>query len=408
MFRSFLSLPRTVYLLCLGTFINRAGTFVVVFLTLYLTDRLHLDPRFATHTMGWFGLGAVLAAGLGGHLADSLGRRKVMLLALFGGAGLLVWLSLIRTPWLIQVAVVLFGLVSEMYRPAASAMIADVTEASIRPRAFGLMYVSINLGFAVGSYVGGELAARDYRLLFYCDAGTSVAYGLLILLLIRETLALRQVQPGPATPIAGAGSLPPAGTWETARHILTNGPFLLFLLGNFFIALVFMQSMSTFPLFLKERGFAQNDYGKIIAVNGLLIVLLQVPATMLLGRFHRGSVMVGGALLNALGFGMKAFVTSFGAFVAAVVVWTLGEIMLAPFAPAIVSDFAPSTMRARYMGVYGVSFSAAMMIAAPLGGEILTDARFGAKWLWIAAAAACTLSALLYGSVRRHLAVRPA
>lgn len=408
MFRQFLTLSRTVYLLCLGTFINRAGTFVVVFLTLYLTERLHLESRFATHTMGWFGLGAVLAAGLGGHLADSIGRRTVMLVALFGGAAVLVWLSFIRTPWLIQLAVMLFGLVSEMYRPAASAMIADVTEPAIRPRAFGLMYVSINLGFAVGSYIGGKLAALDYRLLFYGDAGTSVVYGLLIVLLIRETLALRQAAAsGAVQPVA---ERPPrsAGTRETVRHILTNYPFLVFLLGNFFIAVVFMQSMSTFPLFLKQRGLGEQDYGRIIAVNGLLIVFLQVPATMFLGRFHRGSVMVGGALLNAVGFGMKAFVGSLGAFVAAVVVWTLGEIMLAPFAPAIVSDFAPSTMRARYMGIYGVSFSAAMMVSAPLGGEVLADPRLGGRWLWIGAAGACTISALLYWSVRRHLGPRAA
>src|ERR1043166_1191644 len=158
MLRHYFNLPRAVHILCLGTFINRAGTFLIPFLTLYLTSQLHLGERFATRTMGLYGAGAIVAAIIGGQIADRFGRRTVMLISLFGGAVLMMLFSTLHQTAAIIVNVAALGIVGELYRPGASAMIGDLVSPAIRPHAFGLMYVSINLVFAIGPAIGGVLA----------------------------------------------------------------------------------------------------------------------------------------------------------------------------------------------------------------------------------------------------------
>lgn len=425
MLRPYLNLPRSVHILCLGSFINRAGTFVVIFLTLYLKTELGLGVTFATSTMGLFGVGAIAAALIGGQLADQIGRRTVMLTALFGGAVILVAFSFVTVPWLIMLMVLAFALVAEMYRPAASAMIADLTSPGQRPHAFGLMYVSVNLGFAVGAFVGGIIAKYDFHWLFWGDALTSSIFGLLILAALRETLPSHQTTtpptglnddepmtrgqptepPLPLDPGRGADAHVPFLT--AARHIIADGPFVVFCLGTFLTALVFMQALSTFPLHLEDLGFTADDYGSIIALNGLLIVVFQLPLTTLLGRFNRGSVMAAGAVCNAIGFGLIGLATTLWQFALTIVVWTVGEIMMAPYGPAIVSDLAPTRLRARYMGVFTMSFSSALMFAAPLGGAVLGHPNLGGRCLWAAAFVIAMVAALLYFSIRRRITARP-
>jgi MFS family permease len=421
MLRQYVNLPRSIHILCLGSFINRAGTFVVIFLTLYLKTKLDLGVKFATTTMGLFGVGAIAAALIGGQLADQVGRRTVMLTALFGGAAILVVFSFVTAPWLIVLMVVAFALVAEMYRPAASAMIADLTSPGQRPHAFGLMYVAVNLGFTVGAFVGGIIAKYDFHWLFWGDAFTSAVFGLIILTALRETLpGHRTTTPPPAgsydEPTTGERPAEPhlpvdpareveaqAPLLAAARHIITNTTFVVFCFGTFLIALVFMQSLSTFPLYLEDRGFTADNYGSIIALNGLLIVVLQLPLTSLLGRFDRGSVMTVGAICNAIGFGLIGLATTLWQFALTIVVWTVGEIMMAPYGPAIVSDLAPTRLRARYMGVFTMSFSSALVFAAPLGGAVLAHPKLGGRCLWSAAFVVAMIAALLYFSIRRRI-----
>ena len=142
MMRHYVDLPRTVYILCAGSFINRAGSFVMLFLTIYVTEQLGAGKAFASYCIGAFGLGSVVASLLGGQLADQFGRRSTLLLALFGGPIALTALSLVSNPWMFMGMLFLFAVIMEMYRPASSAMIGDVTAGDQRPHAFGLMYIS--------------------------------------------------------------------------------------------------------------------------------------------------------------------------------------------------------------------------------------------------------------------------
>lgn len=400
----YVALPTTVHVLCLGSFLNRAGSFVVVFLSIYAAEQLNLGPRFGTWCVGAVGLGSVISSLVGGQLADQLGRRTVMLVALVGGAVILLAMSELRSAPVFLTSVFLFALVMEMYRPACGAMIGDVASVAQRPYAFGLMYIAINLGFAVSSPLGGLLASRDFRWLFWGDAITTVGFAGVVYLLLPETLPRRRRHAEPASAIpapvmgmedysveaeaeSGGRLLSPSDEasdevplGEAVRRILSDGTFLLYCLCNLLTCMVFMQAFSTLPLHLRSLGYSSAQYGLLMAINGVLIVVLQLPVTHALKRFNPVAMILAGDCLLAVGFGLTALATRPWMLVGTIVLWTCGEIVQAPFKQALVTDLAPVALRARYLGVFTVSFSLAMLIGAPLGGEVLV--RFGAAWLW--------------------------
>ena len=402
MLTHYLALPRSVYILCIGTFINRAGTFLVPFLTLYLGQKLKLGEQFATSAIGLYGLGAMAAALIGGHLADWLGRKTVMMASLMGSASLILAFALIQTPWLILTTIVCLAVVGEMYRPAASAMIGDLVGPVRRPEAFGLLYFAINFGVAIGLVVGGLIARYSFTWLFRVDSMTSCVYAIIILLTIRETLAMSR---HPADALAGDPDPADIPMTQALAHLVNDRIFLIFCLGSFFTALVYAQSMSTLPLYFARLGIDAAMYGRIIAVNGGMIFLLQLPLTAILSGFNRGRVVIGSSLIIGIGFALTACAHHPLAFVGTVVIWTLGELMQFPFSAAIVSDLAPARMRGRYMGVFGLSHSLAMAIGAPLGGEIL--ARTGSG-VWIACLISSVVSAAMFFVIRKRLSLRHA
>jgi MFS family permease len=371
--KQYSDLPATVHILCLGTLLNRAGSFVMLFLTIYVTQQLGASARFASFCVSAFGVGSILSSLIGGQLADQIGRRRTLLLALFGGAAALVGLSLVRTPWVFMSVLFLFALVMEMYRPAAAAMVGDVTTPAQRPHAYGLMFLSINLGFSFAPPIGGALAERSFQWLFWGDAITTALYGMVIWLFIRESV------PHGRDDSATAG-VPEADLGTALRHIAGNRTFLAFTLCHLITLVVFMQGFTTLPLHVTNMGFTTEQFGQIICVNGILIVLLQVPLTHLLRHFNRAWLLLAGEILLATGFGLTVLAGSASALIGTIALWTLGEILQAPYKQTIVSELAPPELRGRYMGVFNLAFAVSLTIAPPVGAEVLR--RFGPWGLW--------------------------
>jgi MFS family permease len=389
---AYLRLPRHVYVLCLGTFVNRAGTFVMPFLALYLSNALGFEPSFATLTIGVFGGASVLAAVIGGALADRIGRRAVMIAALVGGGSSLFLFTHLHTKAQVLAGVALFAVLTDLYRPAAQAMMSDLTSPEERPRAFSLLYVSVNLGFAVGAVVGGTIAALSFQWLFWLDAATSFVFAVLILFALPETLARRD-------PRERHGK-DEASHREAIRHMVQNGPFVALCAGNFLAALVFHQAESTVPIRLAALGITSDVYGRIMAVNGVLIVILQLPLTHVLTGSSRGAILAAGAMITGIGFAATGLFSSPIALGGTVAVWTLGEILMAAFHSPVVSDLAPERFRGRYFGAVTGTFGLAMMLGPPFGGLVLE--RFG-DWLWGLCFIVCAASAVLLLAVRRGL-----
>ncbi|MCA8995385.1 MAG: MFS transporter [Planctomycetaceae bacterium] len=385
---NFSRLPRGVWVLCLGTFVNRAGAFVVLFMTIYLTEELHLTAQTATTAVGLFGVGSLVAMLCGGQLADQWGRKNTMLLSLIASGLIILWMSTLREPAFFLGAIFLFSLFSDLYRPASSALIGDLCDTETRPLAFSLIYVAANLGFSVAPPLGGWLAAHSFQLLYYVDTVTTLSYAVLIFLLIADPPRLR---------------VPGDHRWgeqiQAYRRIVRDGPFLLICLATMLGSGVYLQSMSTLPLYMREIGYSKAEYGTLIAINGVQIVLLQIPLTKFFGRYRPLANVSVASLLIGIGFAILPLGTGVMLIISSIVIWTFGEILQAAFLQAVVAKLAPVDLRGRYMGVFGLSFALSLALGAPIGGYVMD--HFGPNVLWLGCLGICTVSAAIYWQVDR-------
>jgi MFS family permease len=358
------ALPRPAWILFLGTFLNKFGAFVVPFLTLYLTSR-GCTVGEAGLAIAAYGAGNLIATLLGGHLADSLGRRQTIVLSMFSGAAVMMLLSQARHfPWIVLLTA-LTGLTNELYRPACAALLADVVPSGRRLTAFAALRVAFNAGFAFGPAMAGFLAAYGYFWLFAGDAATSALFGLVVLL---------------AMPRGARGAQDSAGWNEALRVLWRDHKLHQLLLANFAIALVFFQLSSTFSLHVTRLGFSPGTYGAIVSLNGALVVLFELPLTAITRRFPMRRVMAAGYLLAGFGFALNAFARSVPTLSACMIVLTLGEITMVPTASAYLADLAPPQMRGRYMGVSGLTWALALIIG-PWTGMKLFTLHPGVYWL---------------------------
>jgi MFS family permease len=370
------ALPRPAWILFLGTFLNKFGTFVLPFLTLYLTQR-GFTLNDAGLAISAYGVGALMASALGGHLADAIGRRKTIALSMFSVAAAMLLLSQSKSLPAIIAATWLAALTGELYRPASSALLADLVPPDLRVTAYAAYRMAFNAGFAFGPATAGFLAARGYFWLFAGDAATSVLFGLIALAALPRGLPRRREE----------------GGWsDDVKALARDGKFLRVLCAAFFIALVFLQMSSTYSLHVTGLGFPAATYGLMLSLNGVLVVFCELPLTSLTRRFPSRVVMAAGYLLVGAGFSLNAFAHSVAALVACVVIFTCGEMVAMPVSSAYIADLAPAHLRGRYMGAYALTWSAALVIAPQMGLRIFD---VSATALWLTCGALAVLAAAI-------------
>ncbi|MCO8272577.1 MFS transporter [Actinoplanes sp. TRM 88003] len=384
-------LPRQFWLLWTGTLINRLGSFVVIFLAIYLTSERHFTQSQAGLVIGLYGVGGALGTTVGGVLADRWGRKPTMLTAQFGAAALMLALGLAESYGQILAATFLLGLFSEAVRPAFSAMMVDVVPDRDRVRAFSLNYWAINLGFALAA-VGAGLAAKvDYLLLFVVDAGTTLATALICLIFVKETHPSRTAS---RMPRAQAGGM---------ITVLRDRVFVTYLLISVGGIVVMMQHLSTLPIAMTSEGLSAATYGWVIAVNGVLIVVGQLFIPKLIDQRDPARVLALGSLIIGVGFGLNALAHTSWFFALSVIIWTLGEMIQSPSNATTVAALSPAALRGRYQGLNSLSWSAGTALAPIAGG--FTQQHLGNTALWIGCFLVCALVAmghLLAGPSRRR------
>ncbi len=348
--------------------VNRLGGFVVPFLAIYLTERRGASAAQAGLIGSLWGLGAIASGPVGGTLADRFGRRVTMAGGLaVGGAGMLALGFVERLPAL-GAGMLLLGFATETFRPAMQASIADLVEdPAARARAFGLVYWAVNLGFAVALVAAGALASVSYRLLFALDGATTLLFAGLILLKVPETQPAG-ARRGEGNPLAGL------------LLALGDRTLAAFIGLNFLFALLLWQGHMAFPIDLRAKGFSPAVYGALMALNGVVIVLVQPFVTRALGRRDVSRVLAAAGLLAGAGWGANAFARSVPLVAAGILVWTLGEIANNPTGAALVAELAPAHLRGRYGGAYSLSWASASAVGPFAGAWVL--GRFGREALW--------------------------
>jgi MFS family permease len=403
-------LPRPFWLLFSGTFINRIGYLVEPFLAYYLTGVRGLSLATTGAVLAMSGAGSIVAQLVSGVLTDRIGRRAVLTFGMLANAAALIALGYSRGLPAIVAATLLFGMTIDLYRPASAALIADVVPPMDRPRAYGLLFWAVNLGFSVAMVLGGALARSGFVWLFWADAGTCVVAGIMAWLWLPRDRP-RRARPVTTRPAPGAG---PAGMVRRRRWLARPARFpgdpvmLAYLALTLCYCFVYLQSYTTLPLAMRLQGLSPQEYGLAMAVNGILIVALQPLVSGWLGRHDHCIVLAAGFVVVGLGFGLTALAGSVLAYAATVMVWTFGEIITAGLGAAIVADLAPPSMRGRYGGAYGAIWATAFLLA-PLGGARLLALGQAALWLTcglLATAAAAGLLVLAPAIRRRSHAAR--
>ncbi|MGB6222574.1 MDR family MFS transporter [Haloferula sp.] len=359
-------LPRPFYLLMAGTFINRFGHFVIPFLAIYLRQ-LGFAPSVTGYALGAFGLGGFMASFIGGYLADRIGRKPTLLISCFGAATAMLILSTARTVPSLICGTFLSGLMTCIYYPASSSLIADLIPKPLRLRAFAVQRFAINLAFGLGMCTAGLVAASSFFWLFIADAATTIVLGLVILFGLKRGIGRKAV--------SGAG-------WGKAIPVIAkDGTFLRATLASSLIAVVFWQTSSTLGLQVTEHsGFDERVFGFLLGLNGLMIVFLELPLTTWTKRLRPQRAIALGYGLIGLSLALLALDADLPMLITSMVILTIGEMIALPVNSGFIADLAPEDMRGRYMGVMGLSWNAAIGIGPMVGLWVFARSP---EMLWI-------------------------
>jgi len=373
-------LPSTFWWLWTSTLVNRLGGFVVTFLALYLTVDRGLSPAFAGLVASLYGLGGSVAAVAGGVLADRIGRRPTLLVSQSSTAAGTMVLGLVHPAWAIAVTAAVLGFTSNASRPAVSAIMADLVPAEDRVRAFSLNYWAINIGFAFSAAVAGLIAAHGYLLLFVGDSATTLLCALVVFARVPETRP--ELRPGTAPSRGTGGRTADAPRDRPGIGSVLRNPVFMALVGlTFLLACIGNQGSIALPITMGHDGYSAADYGLVVSLNGLLIVLLQIPVTRFAEGRNRTAMLTIAALLTGCGFGLTAFAGAAWFYALTVTVWTAGEMLSVPANSALVAELSPVHARGRYQGVYSLAWSGASFLAPMTAGYLLTASGGDAVWL---------------------------
>ena len=349
--------PRSIWALTGGTFINSfGGSMVFPLFTLYFTQKYGISVAQAGLLIVLFTTGGLIGGPLGGWLADRVGRKGVMMFSLAAEATFSMGMALAPSLPLLILMIVGFGLTVPMFWPASSATIADLVKPEKRAGAYGLIRVAANLGVAFGPLVAGLLLAvqqqpdgstppNAYLPLFVMDALTSLIFGFIIWRRLRETRPQAAAQlPTVDRPKAGGFG-----------RIFRDSPFMIFVILYGVLGVVYSQMNTTFGVYLtRTYYYPASAYTAMLSTNAAMVVLFQFPLARWVDQQDRSSMLALGAALYAIGFGMIGFAATLFWFWVAVVILTIGEMVIVPAAQTVTADLAPIDMRGRYQAAFGL------------------------------------------------------
>lgn len=362
------ALPRGAWILFFGTFLNKFGTFVLPFLAIYMT-RLGYSAAESGLAIAAYGVGTLVACLLGGYLADRIGRRKTIVFSMFSAAVVMLCLSQARGLPMILILSALAGLAGELYRPASSALLADLVPSGQRVTAFAAYRMAFNAGWAFGPATAGLLAKHSFLWLFIGDAATSVLYGIVAWLALPAGLR-------------GARS---SNALKETIHVLRTDPRLRqVVFAALAVGLVFVQAFSTMSLEITRSGFSPSVYGLVISLNGVLVVLCELPLTTITKHYAPRRVIALGFLLIGAGFCSNVLHRTLPLLLVTTSLFTLGEMISMPVLGAYVADLAPADQRGLYMGTYGMIWAVAFVFGPSLGMVLFS---FNHLLLWVACGA---------------------
>ncbi len=371
-FGTFKGLSREIWWLALITFINRSGTMVIPFLSLYLSE----DLSFSKNEIGWimfaFGLGSVAGTWIGGKVTDSIGYYKVLVRSLLGTGVLFVLLQLAQSFFEVCAGIFLVMVVADTFRPAMFVAISAYSKPENKTRSVTLIRLAINLGFSAGPAIGGLIiSTMDYDGLFWVDGITCALAALML---------IRMLNPKKTKPFEEEVQNNPVSAYK-------DKPYWLFFIAMFIFMLIFIQYFSTMPLYYREVFLmSEVKIGILLGLNGFLIFAFEMPLIHWLEKTKRSKVglTIIGLILTVISFLVLNMSVWIGILVIGMVLATVGEMIGFPFSNAFAIERSKKGMKGQYLGMYAMSFSLAHVFGHTFGFKLIEKIGYTSTWYLMA------------------------
>ena len=371
---NFRGFSREIWILTLITFINRAGTMVLPFLSKYLKEDLH----FSYSQVGWimvsFGCGSILGSWLGGKLSDKIGFYKIMIFSLLTSGFAFFGLQFVKSFEGLIIAMFLIMTVADMFRPAMFVSLGAYAKPENRTRALTLVRLAINLGFAAGPALGGLLIMSvGYKGLFWVDGASCILAILIFWIKVKEKKKSKftdKEHPG-----------------EILTHsVFKDTPFCIFLTGTLITGILFFQLFTTIPLYHKEQfNLSEFHTGLLLTLNGILVFFLEMPIVSYIEKhkINKLKVITYGCLAMAISIYLLLVNNWAGILIIMMIFMTFAEMFAFPFSNSFAMSRAPKGHEGRYMAIFTMSYSLAHILSAKTGMEIIDRFSYQSNWFFM-------------------------
>lgn len=371
---NFRGFSREIWILTLITFINRAGTMVLPFLSKYLKEDLHFSYGQVGTIMVFFGAGSMVGSWLGGKLSDKIGFYKIMIFSLFVSGLMFFGLQFITSFEGLCIGMFSIMVVADMFRPAMFVSLGAYAKPENRTRSLTLVRLAINLGFAAGPALGGLIIMTNgYKGLFWADGGTCIVSILVFAILVKEKKKSKFIdKKDPDTVLT--------------HSVFKDKPFWVFLGSCMITGIIFFQLFNTIPLYHKEQfGLTELQTGLLLTLNGLMIFFLEMPIVNYIERkkISKLKVINLGCLLMAMSMFIMMIHFWAGILIVMMLFMTFGEMLAFPFSNSFAFSRAKKGHEGRYMAIFTMSFSMAQILSAKVGFSIVAKYGYEANYLFM-------------------------
>ncbi len=386
---------KNFWLLMFASFIDMlGGALIFPFFSLYLTQKFNVGmTQVGTMFLVWALTSGVIGNVLGGAMADKFGRKTNMIFGLIASAASALLMVVIKDIVVFYIAIAIVGIFEDIAGPARQAMIADLVSEELRGDAYGMFRIVFNLSATIGPAIGGYMASRSFETLFFADVVISLLVAVFVFFFLPET-----------RPQGFHAEKHQEETFKQAMQgygqVLRDKVFVAFILVSILSTLMYFNMNSSLSVYMVNHlGFTSEQFGYVLSLNAVMVVLLQMTFTRLTAKWKPMLAIALGNILYVIGFSMYGFVNSYTMCLLAMVIITIGEMIYAPKEQTMVADFAPEHMRGRYMAIRSFAWIIPVAIG-PLGAGLIMD-NLDPRILWYAAGFVGSLSVI--GFMLLHL-----
>jgi predicted MFS family arabinose efflux permease len=391
--------PPAVRALLLGTFVNKFGGLLQIFLVIYLVRR-GFSVEQAGLALGAYGAGVVGGVLLGGWLCDAFGARRTIIVSMLGSSGLTAAVLYVDSFPAILVTVAAVALVGQAYRPASTSLLALLTPDERPVMVFALYRFAFNLGTIAGPLLGSVVVQFSYPAIFWIDAATAALFAVIAAIALPRSAAA----PGAPAIVAPSDVDSNGSDVEPVRkdggylRVLADRRFTLFLVAMLINTVVYAQYLSALPLAVRDAGLSPSLFGVLVSINGMVVVVCELAVTTLVQRWAARLAVTASMALLGLGMTLYAVPLGVAGLVVATLIWSFGETVGAPTTLSYPARIAPQGLRGRYLASVDAPVGIGFAIGPPLGAVLWP--RLGAGFWYVCGAAMVVAVALAYAGVR--------